>query len=259
MIEDPGEILTSLPFWAFAFMLLMTRIGSACMLLPGIGEAELPATVRIAFALVFAALLFPVLLPRMPQSPADIPGLALLVLAEVFTGLWLGWLARLVLLALPMAGQIMAGAIGMTNVLQPDAMLGAGASALSRLFGLAAPVIVMASGLHALPLAALVGSYELVPAGTFLPLVDTTQAIVAALGTGFALSLRLAAPFLMGAVLFHVSLGLLARLVPQLQTYFAAVPGQILGGLALLGLCTMLLSETWAQAAHAAFAAMPGL
>ena len=256
---DELAVLASLPAWAFAAMLLLSRVGSACMLLPGIGEMEVPMTVRAGFVLLLVALLLPVLLADMPAIPDDIAGMMAMLAAEIFNGIWLGWLTRMILLALPMAGQTIAGAIGMTNVLQPDAMLGAGASALQRLFGLAAPLLVLGNGLLALPLAAVTGSYRLVAAGHVLPAGDTVNAYVGALAEAFALGFQLAAPFLMAAVLFHVSLGLLARLVPSLQTYFVAAPGQILGGLLLLGLLGSAIIAVWMRAAEIAFAALPGL
>jgi flagellar biosynthesis protein FliR len=52
---------------------------------------------------------------------------------------------------------------------------------------------------------------------------------------------------------------LLARLVPQLQTYFAATPGQIIGGLALLGVAVLALSDTWMAPTRASLASLPGL
>ena len=132
MIAPDAELLAALPAWAFAFVMVLARIGSACMLLPGVGEAELPATIRAAFALAFTLLLVPVVAPLLPASPADGLGALLMVAAEVVTGVWLGWLARLVMLALPMAGQIVAGMIGLANVLQPDVQLGPQSSALAQ-------------------------------------------------------------------------------------------------------------------------------
>jgi flagellar biosynthetic protein FliR len=252
-------MLQDLPAWAFAAILLIARIGSACMLLPGIGEMEVPMMVRAGFVLALTALLLPSLGPDMPPIPDAVPRLVAMVAAEILCGIWLGWLARMIVLGLPMAGQIIAGAIGLTSVLQPDAMLGAGSSALQRLFGLAAPLLVLGSGLHALPLQALTGSYSLIHAGEFLPAGDTTSAYVGALAAAFGLGFRLAAPFLMAAVLFHVSLAILGRLVPSLQTYFVASPGQILGGLLLLGLLSTAMIAVWSEAARDLFAALPGL
>ena len=259
MITADAELLAALPAWAFAFVMVLARIGSACMLLPGVGEAELPATIRAAFALAFTLLLVPVVAPLLPASPADGLGALLMVAAEVVTGVWLGWLARLVMLALPMAGQIVAGMIGLANVLQPDVQLGPQSSALARLFGLAAPVAIMSVGLHALPLAALEGSYRVIQPGALLPAADSIQHVIGAVVDSFAVALRLAAPFVLAAIVWNVALGLLSRLVPQLQVYFAAMPGQILGGFLLIAVLGGTMLAAWLDQAASSFASLPGL
>ncbi len=256
---SPADALASLPGWAFGFMLVLARLGTACMLLPGIGEAELPVTVRAIFAAAVSLLLLPVLGPTLPTAPQDIAPLAAMLIAEIITGLWLGWLTRLILLALPMAGQLMATAIGMSNVLQPDAMLGAGTAALSRLLGLAAPLLIMASGLHAIAFQAVVGSYGLVPPGALLPAGDTAEVVVTAVGQAFALALRLAAPLLVTGLLFQISLGLAGRLVPNLQVYFAGLPGQIVLGVLVFAVLIAAILMTWMTEARVAFDTLPGL
>ena len=256
---SPAEALASLPSWAFALLLVVCRIGTACMLLPGIGEAELPTTVRILFVVALSGLMLPVLAPILPLQPADLASLAAMLMAEIFTGLWLGWLTRLILLALPMAGQLMATAIGMSNVLQPDAMLGAGAAALSRLLGLAAPLLVLTSGLHAVMLQAVAGSYQLVAPGAFLPVGDSVEILVTAVGQAFGLALRLASPFLVAGLLFQLATGLAGRLVPHLQVYFAGLPAQIFIGVALFAVLAGALLSHWMDAARVAFDALPGL
>jgi flagellar biosynthetic protein FliR len=229
------------------------------MLLPGIGEAELPATVRAALAVVLTLLLLPVLQPLLPVAPAT-PGATLaLVAAETATGAWLGWLARLVMLALPLAGQVAASMLGLTNVLQPDVTLGPQTSSLARLFSAAGPVLLFATGLHVLPLSALVGSYTLIAPGALLPAGDMVQAAIGAVVGCFALSLQLAAPFVLAGAVWQIGLGVLGRLVPQLQVYFVALPGQILGGLLLLGLLSAAMLSAWRDAAAGVLTALPGL
>lgn len=245
MTAADSVLLQELPGWAFAFVLVLARVGSACMLLPGIGEVEVPATIRAGFATSFSLLLLPVLQPLVPNATDLDLGSLMLVAAEVVAGLWLGWLTRLVMLALPMAGQIIASMIGLANVLQPDSQLGPQSSALARLFSLAAPVALMAGGLHAVPLAALAGSYTLIPLGTGLPPADSAQAVIAAVAESFSLALRLSAPFVLAAIVWNVALGMLTRLVPQLQIFFAAMPGQIIGGLLLLGLLGGTILTAW--------------
>jgi flagellar biosynthesis protein FliR len=259
MTGDDAALLATLPTWAFAFVLVMARIGAAMALLPGLGEAEPPAVLRVGLALGVTALLLPGIAPSIPSVPEAGAQAALMVAAEVITGLWIGWLARLLVLALPVAGQFIAYMLGLANVLQPDPELGGMATPIERLFAIAAPLAVLVTGLYALPLAALAGSYRLVPAGALLPAADTAETAVRAATATFALAVRLASPFLLVAIVWHVATGLLARLVPRLQVYFVVMPGQILGGIALLAVLATALLTAWQTSVRSGFAGLPGL
>lgn len=244
--------------WAFAFVLVTARIGAAMSLLPGLGELEPPVMVRVGLTLCVTVLLLPGIAPSIQKVPEAGMQAALMVMAEVITGLWLGWLARLLVLALPIAGQFIAYMLGIANVLQPDPELGSQATPLERMFDLGAAVLVLATGLYALPLMALAGSYQLVPAGTLLPAADTALTAVRAVGMTFSLSVRLASPFLLISIVWHVGTGLLARLVPRMQVYFVVMPGQILGGLVLLSVTATALLTAWEGAVRTGFNMLPG-
>jgi flagellar biosynthetic protein FliR len=256
---DGSALLAELPGWAFAFVLVLGRVGACVMLLPGLGEAQLPAMVRAGLALCITVLVLPGVAPLMPAVPDDVAGTAGMLIAGIVTGLWLGWLTRMVVLALPVAGQIVSFMVGLSNVLQPNAELGAQATAVGTMLALAAPTIVLASGLYAPALSALDGSFRFVAPGALLPVEDATRTALGAVAQAFALSLRLAAPFLLASVVWQGSLGLLARLVPRLHVYFVAMPAQILGGLTLLAALIAVLLDDWQQAVRAAYAVLPGL
>jgi flagellar biosynthetic protein FliR len=242
---------------AFAFIMVLCRCGAVVMLLPGLGEEGPPGMVRVGIAGAIAVLLVPVVAPQLPPPPDDFLRLVALLCGELLAGGFLGWLARLVALSLPAAGQIISLATGMSSVLQPDANFGAQTSGIGRLFGAAAPVLILTSGLYALPLSALAGSYTAWPAGALPPGADMTEMAVRAVSAHFALALRLAAPFLLIGMIWQMGLGLLSRLVPQLQIYFAALPGQVLGGLLLLATLSGGLAQVWLRAVGDAFTALP--
>ncbi len=252
-------LLASLPAWAFAFVLVLGRTGCAVMLLPGLGESDAPAIVRAGLAVAITLLLVPGVAPHVPAVPAGIGDAAAMVANEAITGLWLGWLARLLVLSLPLAGQILAYMLGISNVLQQDPDLGPQTTALARMFSLAAPVAILASGLYALPIAALAGSYELIAPGALLPTGPGTEVVVHAVSQAFALAVRLASPLIIASIVWHVATGLLARLVPRVQVYFLALPGQILGGLVLLAALAATMLAAWQTAVQSGFDALPGL
>lgn len=226
------------------------------MLLPGLGEAEPPAILRAGLTLALTALVLPSV--GVVAMPPDVWRLASMIIAELACGGMLGWLARLIALALPIAGHITSNMIGLSSVVQLDPALGQ-TSALMRLFTLVIPVLVLSSGLYILPVAAIAGSYHLIPPGSLIPAADAVQSVVGAVTECFGLALRLASPFVFAGLIWQIGLGLLARAVPQLQVYFTALPGQILGGLLLLGLLSTSILASWMEAARTGFSLLPGL
>lgn len=238
---------------ALQAVLVLARIGGAMALLPGLGAPEVPATLRLALALALTALVLPAVQPGLPPLPAEPAGLLRLLALESMTGLWLGLLARLVELALAQAGQVMALLVGLASPLQTDPAIGAQGTVLSRLFGLAATLLVLATGLYALPLRALAESYAVLPAGAPAGLPGQAAAVAQAVAESLSLALRLAAPLLLAAVLGQFALGLLARVAPQMPVFTIVAPGQILAGLLLLTLLLPGLLGTWLDAVRDAF------
>ena len=256
----PSEVmgLGDLAGLALAFVIVLARVGSAAMLLPGIGEAEVPAMIRAGFALALALLFLPISgdgLARLPGSPLAVLSL---IGCEVMTGLWMGWLVRVAMQVPALAGQVMAASAGMGNVLQPDAETGPQSAALTHALALAAPLVIFATGLHALPLRALAGSYDVIPAGHLVPAAASAEQAVVATGRAVAAALQLGGPFVVAGLLWQVALGLLSRMVPQLQIYFAAVPGQIAGGLLLFAVIAGGVFAVWQDGMRADLLQLPG-
>ncbi len=259
MSAADAAAFAGLPALAFAFVLVLARSGGLVMLLPGLAEAGVPPVVRAGIAGALALLLTPGVAPLVPNAPPGPAQAAAMVVAELLAGAWLGFLARMLALALPIAGQMLAHFLSLSNVLQPDSELGPQSSALASLFGLAAPVIMLASGLYALPVLALARSYRLIAPGGVLPAGGGAEAVARAVADSFALALRLCAPAVLASVVWTVAAALLARAAPRVQVYFLAMPAQILGGLALLAVLSAAMLAAWQEAVRAGFGALPGM
>lgn len=249
MTADSGLLQSLLPL-ALSFMLALARIGGAVMLLPGIGEAAVPQMLRAGFAGFLTALLLPVLpIPDFAaQGAAFSPILLLALLAhELAIGIWLGIMARLFVLALPIAGQVISYQIGLSSVITPDLELGTESTLLSGVFGMFATTLILVTGLYALPLQALAASYHLLPVGLGLPAGGALQIAERLTARSFELSIQLAMPFLVAGLLWQAGLGIISKLVPQLQIFLVAMPGQTLGGIFLLALLGGAIAEAWAR------------
>jgi flagellar biosynthetic protein FliR len=242
---------------AFSLVLVLARIGATFALLPGLGESTIPAFVKAGMVLTLTILLLPIIEPALPPRPESVVVLARMVLIELANGLWFGWLARILTTSLPLAGQFIADLAGLANVLQPSQDLGPQSTVLSRLYDVAVPVLILSTGLYRLLLSSLVGFYQLAPPGTLAWSGDSAAATVAITAQCFRLAVQLAAPFILAAVAWHVAVGLIARLVPRLQIFFVALPGQIGLGLLLLAVISLPMIGSWMEAMRASFATLP--
>ncbi len=243
---------------AFGLLLVLGRVGATFALMPGLGEATVPAQIKGGMILMLSLLLLPGLGPLLPPRPDTETAFALMLMAEMANGLWFGWLARAIATSLPMAGQLISELIGVSNVLMPSPDLGSQTSAIARLHEIAVPALLLTSGLYMLPLAALAGFYRLIPPGTLSWATDSAELTVATVSESFMLALRLAAPFVLASVAWNLAVGLVARLVPRLQVFFVVSPGQIALGLLLLASLSIPLIGAWMEAMRASLASLPG-
>lgn len=257
MTDFGGLSAATIPNHAFALVLVLARIGATLAFLPGLGETSIPAVIKAGMVLTLTVLLLPIVEPLLPPRPESEVALGLMVMTELANGLWFGWLARVLTISMPLAGQYIADFSGLANVLLPDPQLGPQTTAVSEMFDIAVPALILASGLHTLLLSALVGFYQLIPPGTLAWVPDSTVATVAVVAESFNLALRLAAPFILASVAWHVAIGLLARLVPRLQVYFVALPGQIALALLLLAAIAAPAVAAWMEAMHTGFGRLP--
>jgi flagellar biosynthetic protein FliR len=256
-----GELgfLAALPTLSFHAMLLFVRIGAAVMTMPGLGELELPSQVRLGIAVILTVLLLPVMegnLPNEPSSPAE---LLRIIAMEAIIGIWMGLMAKFIAISLAVSGQFVALTIGLSNVIYPDPNMGGQTAVTSRFLGLLAAALILATGLYALPVRALVESYSLFPVGSGWPGDEGGKAMIEVISESLKIALRLASPFAVASVAFNVGVGLISRLAPQLQIYFIAAPAQIIGGLALFSILLPYMVSTWLGATRDLLFSLPGL
>jgi len=231
----PGETLESLLNGSiFQFMTIFCRVGSAVMLLPGFGEAYVPARVRLVFALMFSLALMPMLAERIPVLPADLDRFVMILATEIGIGLFFGSLCRIFMMAILSAGSIIALQTGIANALSVDPTTAQQAAVTGNFLIVVALLLIFTTGLDHTSLQALVGTYAVMPPGRIPPLGDFANFDARAVADSFALAIQMSAPFLVYGFVFTGAMGLLARLMPTLQVFFVAMPAQLLIGLGLL-------------------------
>ena len=227
-------VLPQLEGVVLAFLLTFSRAGAMIMLLPVIGDAGVPPRIRLAFALAVSAALTPVVAHFYPTVAPSPMALASLVAREATAGILVGTMARLIMSALEVAGFLIANQTGLAFAQTFDPGQGVQGAIVSTFLSLVGALLVFQTGLHHLAIGAISGSYRMIPPGTIIPTGDMAALALNLVAASFALGLQLSAPFLIFGFLIYVTLGVLSRLMPQLQIFFLAMPINILGGFALL-------------------------
>jgi len=233
-----------LPANIFTLLLVFARVGSAVGLLPGVGDAYVSPRIRLMVAGGLTLLIAPLIAPAMPAEPKDILGLFVLLFGEIFVGLFLGLIARVLFTALETGGAIIAMQTNLSSAL----VFNPGAEAQETLpagfYGALAVVLIFVTGTYGMLLRAIVDSYNVFPPGTLPPFDDMSVAMVRAASRSFIIAMELAAPYLIVTTLFYAMLGLIARIMPQLQVFYVGIPAQIMAGLFMLVL-TLPVSILW--------------
>jgi flagellar biosynthetic protein FliR len=235
------------------YLLVFARVGAMVMLLPAIGEAGIPSRVRLVLALAIAFALAPQVAADYPSAaPASVTGLTVLVAQEVMAGVLVGAMARIIMSALQVAGYLIATQTGLAYAQTLDPTQGAQGAVLGNFMSLLGTTLIFVTNLHHLAIGAVAGSYRMLPPGGALPTGDMAQLVIGLVSSSFALGFQLAAPFLVFGFAVYAGLGVLAKLMPQLQIFFVAVPINIVCGfvimLAILGsLMTVFLNYYAAQ------------
>lgn len=230
------ENITLYGFNIWASMLLFARVGAMVMVLPGIGEASVPPRIRLGFALLLAAVLAPGLASRMPHVPASAWGASGMVMSETIIGVALGGAARLLVTGLATAGQIMGMETGLSFAQTADPTQTQQGQVFSVFLGVMGVALIFATNLDHMFLAGVAGSYDLIRPGAPVPFGDTAHLAMEATSTAFRVGFQIATPVVAAGLIFRLGLGVLSRLIPQIQVFFVVLPLQLLGGFVVIAL-----------------------
>lgn len=222
-----------LPAQIFAILMVFCRIGGAMMLIPGIGETYIPAQMRLILALGLSLVVAPLVAGTI-VAPASAAGVVRLIAFELIIGLYLGVVARILLLTLDTAGRIISFSIGLANAEVFNPQIATQGSLPGFFLLTIGTLLLLIADMHHLMIRALIDSYTMFPAGNALPLGDFSEAISRLASESFRVALQLSAPFLVLSFLFYLGLGVMARLMPQLQIFFVGLPIQVLMGVFIL-------------------------
>jgi flagellar biosynthesis protein FliR len=220
----------------FVGVLILCRVGSCMMLLPGMGSTRIPMRFRALLAVAISLTLWSLLYQVAVEATRHVgeSGKPLLLAGEILNGLVIGLLARLLMVALQFSATILTNVIGLaptpgvpiddTEPLPP----------LVSLISLSATALVFATNLHLQLLRALVDSYDALKIGAPVDPGWYLDQLLQRLSQTSELALRLSGPFIVYSILVNLAIGFANKFTPQISVYFVTTGMVAAGGLFLI-------------------------
>jgi flagellar biosynthesis protein FliR len=216
------------------FILVLARVSPLFVLAPVFSSKMLPMRARSIAAVALAFGLAPFALHG-HHVPLDVMELGGLVLKELLVGLSYAFALGAVFAAVSVAGGLLDTAIGFSYGSLIDPITGNQSQILSQLYAMVGVLVFIAIDGDHWMIEGLARSYDLVP-------IDKLPSINALVGGAdkafvsiFASALQLAAPVLLAVVITDTAMGLVSRVMPQLNVFAVGFPAKIAVGLLVMG------------------------
>lgn len=236
------------------FMLVLVRASAIFLIAPVLGNANVPARLKVGLSLMLALIFAPFLMNQPLAFDYQTPyGIGVAVLQEIAIGVLIGFLAQLLFSAMQFAGQAVGLQMGfsLSNVFDPGSQ--AQVSVLAQLYlFLGVSVFLTLDGHHWL-LIALQKSFVSVPLGSFNLDVRVINLLISASNELFWIALTLMAPVLGVLVLAELAMGIVARIMPQMNIFVASFPVKIGLGIVTLIFAFPLITMYMGQAIESSF------
>lgn len=220
----------------FAFILTFARIGAAVTFMPGVGDSLTPQNIRLYIALGLSLVLAPFVAHHLPDPVPETPALLALVAMEFVVGIFFGTIARILMAAMDTAGMIVSMSSGLGNAQLFNPGFSTQGSLMGAFLSVTGVTLLFVTDLHHLLFYGIVGSYELFPIGKVPDTGSMADLMAQALSASFLIGVQIAAPFLVVSLLLYIGMGVLTRLMPQIQVFLLAIPIQIILSLITLSL-----------------------
>ena len=181
--------------------------------------------VPIAVALSLAILPSAIAIPKLPENIFEI---LFLIFGEIFVGLLIGSITKILTSAIHVAGNIIAMQSSLSQASLFDPNMGSQGTVIGGFMEVSALVLIFALDLHHLLIQGIAQTYEIFTPGAPLALADFSESAARAVSKSFAVGVQLSAPLIIVGILLNLASGILARLMPSFQVFFVIMPAQIL-------------------------------
>lgn len=217
------------------FLLIFLRIMAIVFSAPMFDSRTIPLLFKVGLALAASFFLLSVLKISPRPYFDNVFQLIIGIAGEILMGLTIGFTIRLLFTAVELAGQLAGYQMGLAIANVFDPLTSAQVPTVAQLENIIAMLIFLVTDAHHLVLRAMVDSFRIVPLMGF-HFNKSLMALLSNLTGGmFVTAVKIAAPVMVALLLTSLTLGLVARVVPQMNVFIVAMPLKIIIGLFFIG------------------------
>lgn len=216
------EVFSAL-WWPFV------RFMALIMSAPILSSRAMPLRVKILLGFLLATTIAPLVTAPVPNSD-----FLLLLIQNILVGIIIGFSLRLIFAAIEFAGDIAGLQIGLGFALLIDPMSSRQTPLIGNFFGVLASLVFLAINGHLMLIIQLVESFKVIPLnGEGLQLINFS--VVVSWGSElFKIALLLSLPVVVVLLIVNISLGIMARIAPQLSIFSVGFSLSLVVGLLVL-------------------------
>jgi flagellar biosynthetic protein FliR len=216
--------------------LIFLRLLGLFILIPGFSHKAIPPTVKLLFALSVTLVIYPLVKISLPAFPETWEGIVVAALRESAIGFVMGFVGYITFEGISLAAQFVGYQMGFGTVGLIDPHNEGNVSVLVPLHGWLAIMVFFMTDMHHILLSLFVASFK---ATSELAQITFTQpellkVLVSISGNLFVLAIQMAAPFTLLMLCCNITVGILSRMMPQMNVMLFSFPITILLGFSAL-------------------------
>ena len=235
MTQTPNLLNILSPNNIIIYMLIFTRLTGMMQRAPFFSTISAPMLTKVWFSATIAFLIYPIVyVQKYFIVPHNMPELAILILIEFFIGYLIGYIAEMIIQGVQVTGSILSIQMGLSMSQALDPVTGIQSTELSRIYVFLATLLFIGTGAYQMLFTTVFSSFQAIPMGA-VPVFDANVVMTCCqlFSSMFRIGMGIALPVFAVLLTSDVLLGMMSKMMPQMNIYMVALPVKIYIGLFL--------------------------
>lgn len=216
------------------FSLIVMRTSGAIALNPLLGRSNVPIRVRTAFIFALSLLLYVGVGGSLGHEPVGMLEYGMMLVKELLFGFALGFTMELTFFVVRFASSVMDYSMGLSMAQIYDPQYNTQMTISSGLFYAFLALLFLAVNGHVRLIAMFFSSAYLIPFGEVTLRPELTEAMMGFFSTAITMGMQLAFPLVAMELIAEAAVGILMRIIPQINVFVVNFQVKIVVGLMIL-------------------------